>query len=219
MGFFSFLDWNDDPEPIDGSDDEGEDTPQNEITVEDGEHFVDAGFDADNTLGCDDLQDVDEWKRPHELAEDCAMYVDGSNQMDIRQGELGDCWFLAALATIAQNQEILMRCAPVQPLSPEEEGYNGLLKFRFYQYGKWVTVPIDDRLATKNGGRLKFAKSTDCEYWTPLIEKAYAKLKKGQQGANYTQLNKTLQNIQKEDSSQHRLDFLLLSQQVNCLCN
>ena len=43
-------------------------------------------------------------------------------------------------------------------------------------------------------------------------EKAYAKLKKGQATpANYSQLNKTLQNIQKDDSSHQRLNFLMLS--------
>ena len=55
------------------------------------------------------------------------------------------------------------------------EGYNGLIKCRFWRFGYWVTVMVDDQLPTKNG-QLIFAQSSDpAEFWIAILEKAYAK--------------------------------------------
>lgn len=55
------------------------------------------------------------------------------------------------------------------------EGYVGMVHFRFWRFGKWVDVIVDDQLPTINGG-LCFGKSADPdEFWLSLMEKAYSK--------------------------------------------
>ena len=129
-----------------------------------------------------------EWLRPHEICDDPKFYSSGDNedeagasQFDVVQGSLGDCWMLAAMAILSQNEDMLHRVAPPQSFDPEE-GYDGKFKFTFWQYGQWIDVTIDDRLPTRNGSLIFTQSSTNNEFWTALLEKAYAHEKKHNSG-------------------------------------
>ncbi|THD23241.1 Calpain-9 [Fasciola hepatica] len=95
---------------------------------------------------------------------------------ELRQGELGDCWVVAALAAISAQPSLLTRVIPVgQSFRPE--WYTGAFAFRFWRFGHWEEVIIDDRLPVRPGGQPLFVHSgRSNEFWPALLEKAYAKL-------------------------------------------
>jgi len=143
--------------------------------LERGELFVDEEFPPDDgSLWFSERQYGIEWKRPHELVEEPSLMEGGGDRFDVNQGELGDCWLLAAMANLTMDKRVRARVVPLdQSFSCE---YAGVFHFKFWQYGEWVDVVVDDYLPTRNGELVLIHSDSKSEFWSALFEKAYAKL-------------------------------------------
>ncbi|XP_077356348.1 calpain-5 [Festucalex cinctus] len=121
------------------------------------------------------------WKRPQEICKDPRLFVDGISTRDLHQGSLGNCWMVAAISCLASEPTLWKKVIPDhvdQEWNPKRPNlYAGIFHFRFWRFGRWVDVVVDDRLPVSSDGVLLFCRSaTPREFWSALLEKAYAKL-------------------------------------------
>jgi calpain len=74
------------------------------------------------------------------------------------------------VSALAQCESLLHQVVP-----PDQDFTTGLIRFRFWQYGVWVEVDVDDRLPTYDNKLVFVHSSQTNEFWPALLEKAYAK--------------------------------------------
>ncbi|XP_061898294.1 calpain-1 catalytic subunit [Entelurus aequoreus] len=141
--------------------------------------YIDDMFPPDiRTIGSSLLSPSDlnniVWLRPAKLVSKPSFVVDGPSRFDFGQGKLGNCWFLSSMGALTFQKVIFEHVVPVDQNFGQD--YCGLFHFKFWRFGRWVDVVIDDKLPTINN-RLIFVRSKDpTEFWPALLEKAYAKV-------------------------------------------
>ena len=106
----------------------------------------------------------------------------GFSAKELRQGGVGDCWALSAIAVVAERHDLIARLF-VDTVAKKA----GCYAIRLFLDGEWKTLLIDDRLPVSKSPRrtdlafdskLAFARSGDGasqNLWASLLEKAYAK--------------------------------------------
>lgn len=146
-------------------------------------HFTDQEFPPnDRSLYVDPgnppskLQIVTEWMRPNSIVKAIptsrpCLFSGSVNSSDVCQGRLGDCWFLSAIAVLADVSRI------TEVVITPEFNDEGIYTVRFCIQGEWVPVVIDDWIPCESPGKPAFATSRKRnEIWVSILEKAYAKL-------------------------------------------
>jgi hypothetical protein len=103
------------------------------------------------------------------------LFVGGATYTDIKQGYLGDCYFVASLAeTALKNPAAITNMFTVNG--------DGTYAVRFYNGPQSYYVTVDSYLPTDGAGRIIYAglgmmyNNSGNELWTALAEKAYVQI-------------------------------------------
>ncbi|XP_066200949.1 calpain-10 [Saccopteryx leptura] len=116
------------------------------------------------------------WRRPQEICAAPRLFPDSPLEGQVKQGLLGDCWFLCACAALQKSRRLLDQVIPPGQPSWLDQTYRGSFTCRVWRFGRWVEVTIDDRLPCL-AGRLCFSRcQREDVFWLPLLEKVYAKV-------------------------------------------
>ena len=72
-----------------------------------------------------------QWLRPHQISKDPEFIVGKRDRFDMNQGELGNYWFLSALASLAENKKCFDRVVPRD--QDFKKNYKGIFRFQFFR--------------------------------------------------------------------------------------
>ncbi|HEX4592377.1 MAG TPA: C2 family cysteine protease, partial [Gemmataceae bacterium] len=104
-----------------------------------------------------------------------SLFVNGPAMTDVQQGNLGDCYFLAAAGALAFDQ-------PASIPDMFTDNGDGTFTVRFFDAGVARYVTVDRALPADASGRLVYdgagasVGSAGNELWVALAEKAYAQM-------------------------------------------
>jgi calpain-15 len=114
------------------------------------------------------------WRKPKDyVTVDYKVFEDVIEPSDIKQGALGDCWFLCALASLAEFPPLIRK---LFINGSDCVNSAGVYSLRFCKNGQWTDVIIDEFFPCILDGGPAYSKCHGNEIWVQLVEKAFAKL-------------------------------------------
>jgi len=141
--------------------------------ITNGKAFKDISFPpGKDSIGGEDKH-VKKWRRASELGgKNSVLFDDSAVSSDVVQGELGDCYFLGALAVVANRYRLFRNL-----FIPTGISHLGLHTLQFYKDGRWRLMTVDDMIPCGGNGQPCYGRNRDKhEYWVVIAEKAYAKM-------------------------------------------
>ena len=94
---------------------------------------------------------------------------------DINQGSVGNCYFMSAMAAMAEFPELIVECFRTLKVTK-----NGCYEVVMRIHGKWQIVLLDSYFPVDvQTKKPKFSKPNGAEIWVMLLEKAWAKVNGG----------------------------------------
>ena len=144
------------------------------------------------------------WSRINEIKklDHCDVFYDGATIDDIKQGGIGDCYFLSAIGSLSNFPNFIESHFY---LDNENKHIYGIY---FFINGRWKRVLVDDYfpciMNKKNPfGELYFSCSFQNELWVSLIEKAWAKINGSYANIDYGGYSYEAFDILTEACSEH----------------
>lgn len=140
------------------------------------------------------------WWRAERLA---VVPSGGIHPNDIKQGILGDCYFLAALSALAnRHKELVERLIVTNP----DALRLGFSICQLSNGGRWMNLPVSHTFPCHPQGGFAFSQAQRHSLWVPLLEKAWAKLHGSYQAIEAGVASEALRALTGAPSRNHRLD-------------
>ena len=113
------------------------------------------------------------WRRAEDIfGSDYDVFWEKIEPSDIKQGQLGDCYLLSSLSSLAEREYLVKKL-----FQPEEKSTCGLYSIWLNVNGIWTNVLIDDYFPCLNDkAGPAFSRGNGNELWVLILEKAYAKV-------------------------------------------
>ena len=122
-----------------------------------------------------DADDI-EWLRPSQIfGPDYAIFEGNIEFDDVRQGSIGNCYFMASISALTEVPQIIAEIFRMHEVSE-----NGYYEVCMKIDGVWNVVILDDYIpCSKRSKKPLFANPKGNELWAILLEKAWAKVNGG----------------------------------------
>jgi calpain-15 len=142
------------------------------------------------------------WKRPKQIFPAPELFPFPPTPLDLRQGDLGNCYFLGCLSALLDaSPEFITRLFVFPYENSRTKAYNDWLKYgafctRLCITGRWQEIITDDYFpCSKPDSFPAFTRGMNQELWMMVLEKSYAKIYKNYSNIENGKVNDCLSDL------------------------